>query len=116
MSDQSEKKEFVPAAMLGTLYGLTRKMVDDLGEPDMVRPHGGQFARLYRVERVEAWVAANLEWIDRANAAQAQQAARKKAAAAALRLAMGADEKKEYPDIVAAEAARCASEMEPAAA
>lgn len=95
-----KKREFVHATMLAEVYGLTRKMIEDLGEPDKRGPYLGHFsgelARLYHVDRVEAWVAANQEWLGRVNAARAQRAAAKKAAVQALRLAREAEQQERF--------------------
>jgi hypothetical protein len=124
MSDQPEKREFVHVTMLGTVYGLTRKMVEDLGEPDKLGPDEGrlpgQLARLYSVDRVEAWVAANQEWLDRAHAVRAQRAAVEKAAAEALRLAKEAERLERLRRVetapIAAEAAKASETAASAAA
>jgi hypothetical protein len=79
----SHEKQFVYKSTLTSTYGLTPIMVAELGEPDKVceNPHwkSGPSASLYCVDRVETWVAANKERLQRAKESRVRRAAAAKA-------------------------------------
>lgn len=67
-ANREMEKEFVYKVTLSKIYGLTAGMIADLGPPDKCCPNtrypGGPQMCLYRIERVEAWVAANKDRIE----------------------------------------------------
>lgn len=72
-------KEYVYKSTLSRVYGLTPGLIEELGAPDEScdNPHyqSGPSASLYRIERVEAWIDANKERVERARATRAKQSA-----------------------------------------
>jgi hypothetical protein len=77
------KKEYVYKSTLSRVFGLTPSMIQELGSPDRycMNPHwrSGPEASLYRTERVEGWVAANKERVEKARASRARRSAAMKA-------------------------------------
>jgi hypothetical protein len=82
------EKEYICKSALHATYGLTPKMIEELGEPDKVggSPHSRRapLAKLYLIPRVEAWVNSNRERVDRAKETRARRLAAKAAHEAAL--------------------------------
>lgn len=82
-SSQKREKLYVYKSTLAAEYGLTPKMIDELGGPDdwCENPHykSGPPANLYLISRVEAWISDNQEHVDRARAARARRSAATKA-------------------------------------
>lgn len=92
--ERTEKKNLIYKSTVMRDYGLTPSMVDELGPPDDYcdNPYyaGGATASLYKVERVEKWVAENEERLEKAKANRATRSA----TAAVRREARLADERK----------------------
>jgi hypothetical protein len=72
-------KEYVYKSTLRSEYGLTPSMIDELGEPDefVENSHykSGPAASLYRIDRVEAWLAANQERVEKAGESRVRRSA-----------------------------------------
>jgi len=70
---------YVYKSTLKKTYGLTPAMIEELGEPDKLcdNPHwkSGPPANLYLVERVENWVEANQERVEKARANRPKRSA-----------------------------------------
>jgi hypothetical protein len=68
--DEEDERQYVYKSTVMREYGLTPSMVEELGPPDdyCENPHyrSGPEASLYRVERVEQWVEANKERVEKA--------------------------------------------------
>lgn len=79
MPNEERPKTHIYESTVRKEYGLTRKMIEELGPPDeyVVNPHykSGPPARLYLVSRVEAFVAANPERVQEAKANRAKRSA-----------------------------------------
>lgn len=77
MAHDDFKKEFVYKTTLRDVYGMTDRMIDELGEPDkrVKNPHyrSGPLSKLYSIERVEEWCDAHREELDRAHQARAKR-------------------------------------------
>lgn len=74
------KKKYVYKSTLSKVYALTPSMIEELGEPDELcdNPHwksGPYYASLYLIERVEAWIEANQERVEKAKATRAKRSA-----------------------------------------
>ncbi len=80
----NEPSKFVYKSTLRKFYGLTPTMIEELGGPDKYRtnPHwrGAPDASLYSVARIEEWVGANRERVERARANRAKRSAAAQAA------------------------------------
>jgi hypothetical protein len=75
--------EYVYTSTVRKKYGLTPGMIDELGPPDRIveNPHYSRGdAYLYRVERVEAWVAQNPDRLEKARAQRVNRSAAAKKA------------------------------------
>lgn len=78
------RQRYVYKTTLSKVYGLTPSMIEELGEPDKTcdNPHwktGPYFASLYLIERVEAWVEANRERVEKARTSRANRSSAMKA-------------------------------------
>lgn len=77
------EKKFVYKATLSKVYCLTPSMIQELGEPDKycvnLNYRSGPSASLYLIERVEAWIEAIKERVDRARASRAKRSSAMKA-------------------------------------
>lgn len=74
-----DEREFVYKSTLSREYGLTPSMIEELGPPDdycenPYYPRTG-VAYLYSVERVEAWIGANVERVEKARASREKRSA-----------------------------------------
>lgn len=69
--DENQQSEMITKSALKREYGLTDKLIEQLGEPDATRPnpHFRKAAPmlLYSRDRVEKWIASNPESIDQSN-------------------------------------------------
>lgn len=84
MSTGDFQKEYVYKSTLRDVYGLTPAMIRELGDPDKLtkNPHwkSGPLASLYLIERVEAWIDANIERVEQAREKRVKRAASAKRA------------------------------------
>ncbi|AWM39842.1 hypothetical protein GobsT_17870 [Gemmata obscuriglobus] len=73
------EKPFVYKSTLSKTYGLTPATINELGEPDKFcdNPHwpDGPPSGLYSIQRVEFWVGANQERVDRARESRVRRSA-----------------------------------------
>ncbi len=78
------EKRYVYKSTLSKVYGLTPRMIYELGEPDETcdNPYyqNGAPASLYLIERVESWVEANKERVAKARESRARRSAATKEA------------------------------------
>jgi hypothetical protein len=70
-------RRYVYKSTLSKVYGLTASMIEDIGEPDKHRdnPHyrTGPPASLYSIQRVEAWIEANQQLVEKARASRGKR-------------------------------------------
>lgn len=89
MPVKNRPHEYVYKVTLKAVYGLTDKLIRDLGEPDRTVPNphyrSGPPASLYKVERVERWIDEHSEEVDRAREQHIARSSRALAAAAVKR-------------------------------
>jgi hypothetical protein len=71
------EKTYAYKKALTKVYGLTPRMIEELGEPDAYdeNPHyrRGPEAKLYLIKRVETWVEANRDRVEKAKANRAKR-------------------------------------------
>lgn len=83
-ANEADQEQYVYKSTLRNEYGLTPSMIDELGGPDdfCENPHYANAAPgcLYLVSRVEAWVDANLERLEKAKELRAKRSEAAKAA------------------------------------
>ena len=79
MPKKAKEKPFVYKTTLSKEYGLTPSMIAELGSPDEYckNPHykSGPMASLYRIDRVKAFIAANVERVEAAKASRVKRSA-----------------------------------------
>jgi hypothetical protein len=74
---RAPEERYVYKSTVSKVYGLPPKMIEEIGEPDKYcdNPHdpSGPPASLYRVKRVEAWIDANKERVEKAREHRAKR-------------------------------------------
>lgn len=77
--NQTKPKEYVYKSTLRSEYGLTPSMVEELGQPDeyVENPYysSAPMAMLYRIDRVETWLAKNRNRIEKAKESRTRRSA-----------------------------------------